>query len=51
MKVIAVLGRKGGGGKTACSHLLSLSFGLAGYLIGASKRHKYTPCKGIFFRG
>lgn len=31
MKVIAVLGRKGGGGKTACSHLLSLSFGLAGY--------------------
>lgn len=31
MKVIAVLGRKGGGGKTACSHLLSLAFGLAGY--------------------
>ena len=29
MKVIAVLGRKGGGGKTACSHILATAFGLA----------------------
>lgn len=31
MKVIACLGRKGGGGKTACSHILAMAFGLAGW--------------------
>ncbi len=31
MKTLAVLGRKGGGGKTACSHILALAFGLAGH--------------------
>lgn len=31
MKVVAFLGRKGGGGKTACSHILAMAFGLAGW--------------------
>ncbi len=31
MRVVAFLGRKGGGGKTACSHILAMAFGLAGW--------------------